>query len=75
MTFEEMTDEQFYVYLKDKYGDKWHLISLTQEEWDRLPRIFPKQIAKLLKQGHKERLQAEKHMLPPYIPSHIFFRQ
>jgi len=32
-----MTDEQFYVHLKDKYGDNWALNSLEKEERARLP--------------------------------------
>jgi hypothetical protein len=32
-----MTDEQFYTYLKEKYGDSWMFYSLESEELKRVP--------------------------------------
>jgi len=63
MTFDEMTDDQFYDFLKEKYGEQWMLVSLTQEEFDRLPRLSAEEIEDLLKQGHKDRLELEKYFI------------
>jgi hypothetical protein len=37
--FSDMTDAQFESYLKEKYGDRWMLVSLTKEEFARVPPI------------------------------------
>ncbi len=34
-----MTDDEFELYLKNKYQSKWPLVSLTQLELDRLPKL------------------------------------
>jgi hypothetical protein len=49
----EMKDEQFYDYLKEKYGDNWMLVSLTGEELARCPRLSKEEIEKSLEEGRK----------------------
>lgn len=61
MSFTEMSDEQFYSFLKEKYGDNWALVSLTPEEFARLPSISPEEIKEALEQGRKDRLAVEKY--------------
>lgn len=51
--FAAMTNEQFEAYLKVKYGEKWPLISLTQEELDRVPRLTRDEVDEALSKGIK----------------------
>jgi hypothetical protein len=48
-----MTDEQFEAFLKVKYGKRWMLSALTNEEQDRPPKLNKEKIANLLKDGLK----------------------
>lgn len=73
MNLNEMTDEEFYSFLKEKYGDMWMLVTLTPEEFDRLPRLTDEEITALLKQGYQEKLELESRLSLPLIPN-IFYR-
>ena len=37
--FESMSDDDFEVYLKNKYGDNWAFMTLTPEEFERVPTL------------------------------------
>jgi hypothetical protein len=58
--FAEMNDKQFYGYLEEKYGDDWMLVSLSKEEFDRLPRLSHDEIQAALQEGLKAREEAIK---------------
>lgn len=51
--FAAMDDEEFYSYLKGKYGDNWRLVSLTSEELGRCPHLSKEEIKKSLEEGRK----------------------
>lgn len=53
--FKSLSDEQFRDYLKGKYGDRYSFVSLTPDEYDRVPRISEEKIRAALEQGRKER--------------------
>ena len=43
-----MTDEQFYSFLEEKYGDAWAKATLTAAEIKRVPRLTSEEIHELL---------------------------
>lgn len=53
-SFAEMSDEQFYSYLKEKYGERWVLCPLTSEELERVPSLSEEEICYALEQGQKD---------------------
>lgn len=53
-TLDEMTNEEFEEYLKDKYGPNWLCVALTDEEYDRVEPIAPEKIREALKKGVEE---------------------
>lgn len=53
--FSEMSDEQFEAYMKTKYGDRWMLMTITNEEFARLRPVSDKQIRDAFEQGLKDR--------------------
>src|SRR5574338_899647 len=55
--FAAMSNEQFEAYLKSKYGARWHLVSLTKEELDRVPRLTRDQVTEALSQGIKAAME------------------
>lgn len=55
--FSEMSDEEFEEYLKEKYGPKWILISLTDEEYDRVS-VDVEKIKEALRKGMEEARKA-----------------
>ncbi len=44
----DMTDEQFYAFMTAKYGDRWQLVSITDEELERCPRMSEEQMQKVM---------------------------
>lgn len=68
-----MKDEEFENYLKEKYGDRWILVSLTEEELDRVPRLSEEQIQNALEQGRRDR-EAAANAPIPYIDPGLRFR-
>lgn len=65
--YAHMTDDEFYAYLKDKYGDLWQFMSLTPEEISRIPLIFEEEIMEAIKQGCKDWEAVRSHQ-GGYIP-------
>ena len=57
--FDAMSDDEFYAYLKEKYGNLWQVLTLTEEELRRVKPISHEKIEELLKKG------AEKIGHPP----------
>lgn len=56
--FNEMNDAQFEAYLKVKYGDRWMLVTVTQDEMDRvrtMAAMSDERIREALEQGRKDR--------------------
>ena len=72
--FEQMTDEQFYLYLKDKYGPRWQFASLTKEEYERVPPLTEEQIKKALEEGAIAHKAVEEAFVPPYVNPGVRFR-
>lgn len=66
--FQSMTDEQFESYLKTKYGDRWMLVSLTPEEFERCPVPSKEEINKVMEEGRKAR-EAAQNFSRGFIPS------
>lgn len=60
-----MTDNEFEMYLKQKYGDKWNTTSLTPEEFERCPVPSVESIKTVLEEGRKARQDAERNT--PYL--------
>jgi|SRR6185369_5116035 len=58
--FAAMSDDDFYAHLKNRYGEKWMLVSLNNEEFERLPRLSKEEIEAALEEGHKARAEAER---------------
>lgn len=56
--FAEWSDEQFYSYLKEKYGELWQFMSLTEEELARCPRLSEEEIFQAIEQGIKDQRAA-----------------
>lgn len=54
----ELSDAQFESLLKEKYGERWMLVSLTDEEFDRLPRLSKEDMQKAIDEGIKARNEA-----------------
>src|ERR1017187_9288398 len=51
---EAMTDEEFYAYLKEKYGDHiWQFCTLTPEELARCPTLSPEDFEKIMQENAK----------------------
>lgn len=55
--FAAMSDEQFEGYLGAKYGEKWRFISLTKEEFERVPRLTQEQVKESLSKGIKAAIE------------------
>ena len=55
--FAAMSDEQFDAFLKAKYGDKWRFISLTKEEYERVPRLTQEEVRESLSKGIKAAIE------------------
>lgn len=55
--FAAMTDEQFEGFLKAKYGEKWRFISLTKEEYERVPRLTQEEVRESLSKGIKAAIE------------------
>lgn len=53
--FDTMSDDQFYGYLRAKYGEQWMLVSLTSEELARCPVPTAEQMKATLEEGRKAR--------------------
>ena len=52
-----MSDEQFEGFLKAKYGEKWRFISLTKEEYERVPRLTQEEVRESLSKGIKAAIE------------------
>ena len=57
-SFDAMSDEEFEAYLKEKYGSVWNLVTLTKEEYQRVPVLSQEKIEELLRKG----AESVKHM-------------
>jgi hypothetical protein len=64
-SFDTMSDEEFYDYLENKYGFRWFLVSLSPEEFKRLPPSF-------LKKSDQEEKINHNPLLNPFNPR-IYF--
>jgi hypothetical protein len=52
--FTAMSDDEFYTYLKEKYGEEvWQFCSLTPEELSRCPTLSPKDFEKIMQENAK----------------------
>lgn len=47
----QMSDQEFEAYLKEKYGSVWPLLTLSHEEYARVPVLSQEKIEQLLKEG------------------------
>lgn len=74
LAFEQMTDDQFYDYLKEKYGTIWQLVTLTKEEYNRVPRLSDEDIRKAIEEGMADRKAIQEAFVPPYIDPGLRFR-
>src|SRR5690606_36085487 len=72
--FAAMTNDQFEAYLKAKYGDRWMLVSLTEEEFERLPRLSNEEIKAALEEGRKAREEFERNVPMVRIDPSLRFR-
>lgn len=70
----KMSNEQFYAFLKAKYGDQWMMVSLTPEEFNRLPRLSNDEIKEAMERGLRERDAAIAATPMPYIDPGLRFR-
>jgi hypothetical protein len=70
----EMKDAQFEEYLKEKYGSRWMLVSLTDEEFARLPRLSKEDMQKALEEGIKARNEAIDATPAPYLNPGLRFK-
>lgn len=52
---DRMTDEQFELYLFEKYGDNWMLVSLTKQEQIRSSAAFARRIEKAFAEAYEIR--------------------
>lgn len=66
--YQAMSDDEFYSYLKEKYGAMWRWLSLTPEELERVPPLTNEQIEKAIEEGRKAR-QAAEEATSYYIPN------
>ena len=57
--FDAMTDDEFYAYLQQKYGQLWRLLTLTHEEYHRVPRLTDEEIKSALEEGARQRKAVE----------------
>jgi hypothetical protein len=71
--FAAMTDDEFYAYLEIKYGQLWKFLSLTNEEYHRVPRLTDEEIKKALEEGARHR-EAVENFYPPFIDPSIRFK-
>lgn len=51
--FQNMSDAEFELYLKNKYGKNWASTSLTDEEFERLPNLSPETIKATIEKGRQ----------------------
>lgn len=71
--FASMTDEQFEGYLKAKYGKNWLLVSLTPEEFARVPRLTKEDIENALEKG-RQAMEDYYRNTAPFKPSKLCFK-
>ena len=74
--FIAMTDEQFEAHLKERYGERWMLVSVTKEELDRVKMMVvmsDEKIREAWDQGLKDREAALSHV-SQVIDSGLRFR-
>ena len=57
--FDAMTDDEFYAYLQQKYGQLWRLLTLTHEEYHRVPQLTDEEIKSALEEGARQRKAVE----------------
>jgi len=67
-TFNSMSDEQFEKYLENKYGAMWRFMSLTAEEFERVPRFAEEEIVKAIEQGVRD-FDHQANQPHPYFPN------
>ena len=74
-TFDYMSDEQFSIYLKNKYGEgRSCLKSLTKEEFDRLPPIPDERIKEIINAAREARISCEE-ATPHFHPNkNIYYK-
>ena len=72
--FDELTDQQFEDYLKEKYGDLWILMSLTEDELARCPVLTKAEIKKAIEEGMNDRAACMAAAPPMPIDSSKRFR-
>lgn len=63
-----MSDEQFEKYLENKYGAMWRFMSLTAEEFERVPRFAEEEIVKAIEQGVRD-FDHQANQPHPYFPN------
>jgi hypothetical protein len=71
--FDIMTDDEFYAYLEQKYGQLWRLLTLTHEEYHRVPQLSDEDIKKALEEGARHR-KAVEDVFYPFIDPSIRFK-
>lgn len=63
--FSAMSDQEFDTYLEDKYGPRWMLMTLSEEEIARCPLLSKEKIKEAIEQGLRESQPG--YHLPPII--------
>ena len=74
---ESMTDDQFVAYMKAKYGKNWMLLSITDEEFNRvkmLDSMSDEAITKALEEGTEAREQYLKNTPSLHIDTGLRFK-
>lgn len=72
-SFSVMTDEQFEAHLKNKYGARWMLVSVTKEEFDRV-KIMVTMSDEKMKEAWEEAREAALSHVSQVIDSGLRFR-